>query len=615
MVTGRIPCSLTFVLAVAAGAAMVSMAGVTYSIEGGTMTVNATSSLAGKGLVLLWDAVDKGTTFSKWANLTNFVDSVPAEGGTFTIDLDSLGITNGQPCRIASVTAICKRLDKLHMGEIDGHKAYVDTRIAANTVYGMRLGYYNTGCNTTGSNSPFILGCGSNVFIAMQNSTDKTAWRYKWYGINYSPTGVLSDSDINDIALTNGVVTVNGDVQEGVSVAHAGGKSDSNSIHLGHLGNHNDYSGRYAYGWWSYVVFYGSSGNVLLDYIPVRRVSDDVIGFYDSVGDSFVSPSGTAPFVAGTETGETLFVGASVVSGSVVANRSLEVSVVKSALSVIVPSGLGGERLMLIWDSADKGDDVSAWAHSAVIAEQVAAVGGTYTLRLSSLGVRSGDVCRVVAANCFRLLDKLQVTAIQSYATSGVQAKDVYGVRLGYCNTGCNADNPYFMGYGSTFYMGISGRDGTIFRYKWNGTNGTSTFTISDSEINDIAITNGVISVNGVKQSPTVSGAAGKTDTGHVYVGRTVSNDYASRCAYGWWAYVVLYGKDGEELLNYIPVKRVADDAVGFYDSVKKSFVPSYDSVPFTAGTVTNETPIVAVNSRSAAFTVATIPGIMVIVK
>ena len=162
--------------------------------------------------------------------------------------------------------------------------------------------------------------------------------------------------------------------------------------------------------------------------------------------------------------------------------------------------------------------------------------------------------------------------------------------------------------------MGISGRDGTIFRYKWNGTNGTSTFTISDSEINDIAITNGVISVNGVKQSPTVSGAAGKTDTGHVYVGRTVSNDYASRCAYGWWAYVVLYGKDGEELLNYIPVKRVADDAVGFYDSVKKSFVPSYGSVPFTAGTVTNETPIVAVNSRSAAFT-AKIPGLIVVVK
>ena len=100
-----------------------------------------------------------------------------------------------------------------------------------------------------------------------------------------------------------------------------------------------------------------------------------------------------------------------------------------------------------------------------------------------------------------------------------------------------------------------------------------------------------------------------------MYIGRTVSNDYANRYAYGWWSYVVLYDADGEALLDCIPAKRVADNEVGFYDRVKKSFVPSSGTDSFIAGTVTNETPTVAVNSCSTAFTVTTIPGIMVIVK
>ena len=129
-----------------------SVADVTYSLDGGMLTVNAPSSLAGKGLFLLWDAEDKGTTASAWANSTNIVDTVPAVGGTYTVELGRYGITNGQPCRIASSTAY-QRLDKLHMN-VAG--AYANTGVPANNVYGRKLGYYNTGCAISGKNNYFI---------------------------------------------------------------------------------------------------------------------------------------------------------------------------------------------------------------------------------------------------------------------------------------------------------------------------------------------------------------------------------------------------------------------------------------------------------------------------
>ena len=597
------------VFCVACAMSLPSFADVAYSLEGGTLTVNASSSDAGKNIRLLWDESDKGALVSDWANSTSIADCVPVDGGTFSVELGSFGITNGQPCRIASSMSY-QWLDKLLIST----NAYAETAVMGKNLYGVRLGYYNTGNN--GQDSPYFMGYGSNFYLGISEK-DGTKLRYKWHGTNGGETLTISDSEINDIAFTNGFININGTVQS-PTVSGAAGKTDTGYIRIGRTSS-NNYATRYAYGWWSYVTFYGSDGEVLLDYVPVKREWDEKVGFYDKVTKEFVPSSGSSEFIAGNA-GE-VFVDSEILTETFSPSCMIQMSVQKGRLTATVPSGLGGEQLILLWDDSDKGSDVASWAHSTILSEQIANGGGTYTASFSGLGVRNGSVCRVVAANCFYPLDKVQSTSGQAYISSGIWSYDVYGVRLGYYNTGNNGtDNPYFMGYRSNFYLGIvesnGTSNGTTLRYKWNGNNGSSTFTISNSEINDIAFTNGIININGTVQAPTVSGAAGGNgnENGYIRIGRTFNNDYADRYAYGWWSYVVFYGADGEILLDYIPAKRVADNEVGFYDRVKKSFVPSSGTDTFIAGTVTNETPTVAVNSCSAAFKAST-PGFIVIVE
>ena len=92
--------------------ALGAYADVSYSFNGGMMTITAPSTLAGKGIRIVWDSEDRGVEPAAWANVANVVDAVPAAGGTYTIDLESLGIANGQPCRIVTSTRY-RLLDKL----------------------------------------------------------------------------------------------------------------------------------------------------------------------------------------------------------------------------------------------------------------------------------------------------------------------------------------------------------------------------------------------------------------------------------------------------------------------------------------------------------------------
>ena len=73
--------------------------------------------------------------------------------------------------------------------------------------------------------------------------------------------------------------------------------------------------------------------------------------------------------------------------------------------------------------------------------------------------------------------------------------------------------------------------------------------------------------------------------------------------------------KDGYKILDYVPVQRVADGKVGFYDRATLSFVTSTGTGNFTAGTVTDDTPVTAVNAVSPPYKVSGIPGLLIIVK
>ena len=103
-------------------AAMAVRAGVTCLFEGATMKVLAPASHVGAHLVLLWDATDKGADPAAWANSYEIAAEVPVGGAQYTVDLASLGIKNGTPCRIA----VYERYRLLDMLKMPTSKTYID---------------------------------------------------------------------------------------------------------------------------------------------------------------------------------------------------------------------------------------------------------------------------------------------------------------------------------------------------------------------------------------------------------------------------------------------------------------------------------------------------------
>jgi hypothetical protein len=53
------------------------------------------------------------------------------------------------------------------------------------------------------------------------------------------------------------------------------------------------------YGWWSHVSFDDADGKRIFDCIPVKRATDDAIGFWDRASKRFLMSSGAGGFTEG----------------------------------------------------------------------------------------------------------------------------------------------------------------------------------------------------------------------------------------------------------------------------------------------------------------------------
>ena len=299
------------VVAVGAMLPLAARADLSCSLKGGTLTVKAPASLAGKGLKLLWNKTDDGdaSVVSSWTNSADIVSCVSAEGGVYSIDLCACGITNGQPCKVASFT----RYERLDMLKQNSNTSYVNTEIVDKNVYGIRFGYYSV--TNSANNAPCIGSRGTGGFIVQANGSDRTTVAIKWRGTDLGVNpGVRYANDvsdapdmasINEFAFTNGVFTLNGDIVKSDLGSGVAVGTTTYSIGIG--------SGRYEqrngsknamYGWWSHVSFDDASGDKIIDYIPVKRTSDGTVGFYDRVAEKFVTAT-TGGFSAGTVTNAT----------------------------------------------------------------------------------------------------------------------------------------------------------------------------------------------------------------------------------------------------------------------------------------------------------------------
>ena len=619
---GKIAVCLAAVMAIAA---ISSFGEVAYSINGNTLTVTASSLYARKGLKLLWDSTDRGNVVTNWSNSVQIVDSVPSGGGTYVLDLAALGITNDTPCRIASYAHFAR----LNMLNQSGKRSYINTGIFDYDVYGIRFGYYSIYKSKV--YAPCFGSSVSNGFAVCADNNSRTTAYIVWRGTALSnrPSvryGTTSDtgpnmSKINEFAFTNGVFTLNGttvnsNLGAGVAVGNA-----KCGIRIGTT--YNDAGKDAMYGWWSHVSFDGADGNLIRDYIPVQRTSDNAVGFYDRVDNIFQISEGSDAFVAGTPTGETLEGDFAMASATF---AHLGLSTRKSMLTIDVPSCCAGERLTILWDASDKGDDMSAWAHSAVLADS--AVAGAYPVHMTSLGMKNGDVCRVVAWNTYLPLDMLKQDSYLSYVSTGLADSDVYGVRFGYYPVALRNQTAPCLGS-----VGTSGGGFLVYCDNTSRTNisvvlrglglsehppvkyGASASAAKDpSLINEIAFTNGVFTLNGeIVNSSIGTGLPVGTKGRQMDVG-TASHYQNSNAMYGWWSHVSFDGADGGLILDYIPVKRASDDVVGFWDRVTMRFMKSSGTGGFTAGSLKDEPPVVFVRS-SRVFTVTTIPGIMIVIK
>ena len=610
------------------GLSLTALADVAWSLNGETLNVVASSVDAGKGLKLFWDESDMGVNPEDWANGATIVPCVPADGGRYAVDLGELGISNGTVCRIATFV-VYNRLNTLGMF---GTGCYVNTGIVDSDCYGARFGFYGDS-QTSGyyngygaiigndySQSGFLVTVSNqligNWMIVYRSVTDPTV-------IGGRPA--VSNSEINEAEFVDGKFTLNGTTKTGLE-SGAIGESGAHVV-LG-KGIFRTSAGTpyqtYHHGWWSHVSLDGVDGSKILDYIPVQRASDGKVGFWDRTTSQFVTSSGNGNFTAGMPTGETLETALEMTQIVIVPNRELGVSVDGGRLTISVPSGLAGESLVVLWDAEDMGGDVSAWAHSAVIAESAEA--RLYSVRMSSLGIRNGDVCCVAAANVFQLLDKLQMADANCYVNTGVVDSNCYGVRFGFYGTSQSSpdgfgavigrDSPSEAGFLVTA-SSTSIANWLVFYRSTKDAVGSRP-AVSNSAINEAEFADGVFTLNAATvKTGLASGPVGDTGA-QVVLGRWTrqwsNGSTYYRCHPGWWSHVSIDDADGNRILDYIPAKRTSDGKVGFYDRAKLAFVESSGTGNFGAGTVTNETPVVAVNA-SKTFAVAGIPGLSIIIR
>ncbi|MBE6396037.1 MAG: hypothetical protein E7046_03440 [Lentisphaerae bacterium] len=633
---------VTFAILVATLVCGSTRASVFCTQNGATLTVRATSDEAGKGLVLLWDDTETSGVF---ANTNVVCDAVSSEGGSYDFDLATAGVPNGAVCRVATAV-VYKRLDMLQM---TGTRAYVDTGIKGKDVYGLRFGFYPTAKSGTGASDFYCaINCGKNngtgtianrggFLVGVGSTQEITQFRFYWRGENHNSANDWADrvstEQINEYAFTNGIATLNGTLMR----TQLSGAICTNELNVfigktAYTAANIPYS---LYGWWSHVSFDDADGNLLLDYVPVMRASDSVVGFWNRVGGgTFVPSSDTGTFGAGTPTGELVVAEVAEVA-DFTPDRALAVAVDDGVLTVTVPSGLVDERLIIAWDSADMGGDVADWANTAVIAESAAE--GETTVRLGRLGVRNGQYFRVFAANAYLPLATVQAAKSRTYINTGIKDTEVFGVRFGFYHTGISAGYPPFIGtedaknkpgdwqvrVPASSATDTSGNEKKwAYRYRSTSTKQIGTLP-SQSEINEAAFTNGVFTINGtIIANSLASGSVGLTGR-TIFVGaanRMLSNGNTdtSGYAYGHWSHVSFDDADGNRILDYVPARRVASDGTpgtaGFYDRATATFVDSSGSGEFTAGETAGE-EVVVCNSSSEATLVSDIPGLMIIIQ
>ncbi len=553
-------------------------------------------------------------TRSAWTNARTLSESVPAAGATYTVPLSELGVPADASFRLFASSTDIALLDYVEQNGADsGH----DTGIPDNICYAFEIRQYSKAWS--GNKYPAIIGTrqpNSSTGFSVQHTGAATGVYFMQRVNNtYTYTKKLapSTSSMNTYVFTNLVFSLNGTVygpNTGASTWATPVGTSGLNICMGRFpeqGPTMAYQSR-----WYYLKLYGSGNAALLDYVPAKRKSDGVAGFYDRAAVKFVTPSDGGAFTGGTVTNDAFVVAATAVGGICSFPRLARVPAVTTldtsdgaTLTIEVRPGYGvGSKLYLAHDTADKGGDISDWTGKLEVCSSVPAAGGTYTVDLAAQGLDSGRVFRAFIANRYTLLECVQQNSTDDVIDTGICDAICSGMELGY----------YCTGYSSSKYAGIIGTgEGSRvaqcgFRVCLGGNTTkimfgqfvnnlyTYKFVYFTADVrNVLKAENNTLTLNG---GAAVSPEAGNKSSWRTtplglsrntaLLGRLPTDSTTTSCSYGWWYYLTFKGADGNLLLDYVPVKR-SDETVGFLDRVSASFVTPMSGGSLVAGDATGD--------------------------
>lgn len=553
-------------------------------------------------------------TRSAWTNARTLSESVPAAGATYTVPLSELGVPADASFRLFAGSTDIALLDYVEQNGADsGH----DTGIPDNICYAFEIRQYSKAWS--GNKYPAIIGTrqpNSSTGFSVQHTGAATGVYFMQRVNNtYTYTKKLapSTSSMNTYVFTNLVFSLNGTVygpNTGASTWATPVGTSGLNICMGRFpeqGPTMAYQSR-----WYYLKLYGSGNAALLDYVPAKRKSDGVAGFYDRAAVKFVTPSDGGAFTGGTVTNNAFVVAATAVGGicsfprlaRVPAVTTLDTSDDGATLTIEVRPGYGvGSKLYLAHDTTDKGCDIADWTGKLEVCSSIPAAGGTYTVDLVAQGLDSGRVFRAFIANRYTLLERVQQNSDDDVIDTGVADVLCTGMELGCYCTGYSNKYSSFIGTGTGngaancgYRVCLGGSATKVMFGQWVNSRYTYKFvTFTANTRNVLKVENNTVTLNGGSAVKPESGNTASWRTTplglsrlNAYMGRLPTDNATGTCCYGWWYYLKLKGIDGNLLLDYVPVMN-SNGTAGFLDRVSASFVTPTSGGSLVAGDAAGE--------------------------
>ncbi len=576
--------SVWFVAACLGGALWAADPSITADATSVTVSVPA-GYAPGAKLILAYGAGDRGTQFAAWATTRELAASVPAAGGDFSVSFADLGFPDGN-CTVRAFFQ--SEFEKLDILVVDASNDYLDLGILDNQIYGIEYGYTPKGGGVYGKTITALNEGAAGTYFRFEgaNSTTKFNFCAEDTNNNYMyKAATLSATDKNIVVARNNTITVNdAKLATNYRTAPIGRKGARVRLNTLSPNTANDHS----FGWWYYLKIWGEDGRLLIDFIPVRRTADNVVGFYDLAEKRFVTPTGGGAYGAGAVVDEAFTDFAAVTPPVLFASRGMTLAIAENVATVTVPAGVAtGEKLYLVSDAADRGLDVQAWHDATVLSEAIPAAGGTFTCPLGEVCSFTENVVRVFAVEDCTRLASLTANEANDYNDTGVLDNLCYGIEYGYQPiNGAGKYGKTFSAVNGTLRLERAG-NGNSVRYNYCACNDSYTqvtfnFDLNGSACNDVVFTRHAFFHNGTNRGSCITGPMDKTGSMLRMNNKNLGTDDRDS---GKWYYLRLFARSGCKLVDYVPAKR-ADGVIGFVDLVGRTFVTPTGGGVYTSDNV-----------------------------